>query len=75
MPDIDTLEVPEGHVILVKGVGGLEETDFLAEDLHERFPKSIVIFFSGDETFETVSPDILQALLEDLLEHRKAAGV
>ena len=72
--DIDILDVPENAVIVIHDrdetliEGNVEE---MMAELHKRFPTSLVLILGGDLTIETLNEDELQALLLDLLEHRK----
>jgi hypothetical protein len=71
---IKLLEVPEGAVIIVRDRANEmpdEEFRSLVEELHERFPSSLVVW-TAEMEFKTMSEDQLEELLSGLLEHRRA---
>jgi len=73
--NLEHVEVPEGAVIIVRDRDGIFDDagfrDFVG-DLHEKFPTSLVIWFSGDETFETMSVENAKEMLQAILDHEEA---
>lgn len=72
MIDLETVEVPEGAVILLRGFPLIGEDLGMIKPIHERFPKSLIVLISEGESFETMELDHLEQMLHDLIEHRKA---
>lgn len=67
-------DIEPGDVIIIHGLDLPEDEQFeeIAATIHELHPKSLIIAFSGDETFETASLDEIEAMLEDLRAHKRA---
>lgn len=69
---IDTLEVPEGAVILLKGFHADDDSEWesIAEAIHEKHPKSLVVWLDEGSTFETLPYEAVRDMLRELIHHQ-----
>lgn len=71
--DITHLEVPENAVIIVRERNLSDDVfEELVTSLHEHFPTSLIVWLSDDSTFETMTEEELEGILNGLREHREA---
>lgn len=70
--ELDTLKVGVDEVIVVRGADlDLGVIEAFGAELNERFPNNLAVFIEGDTEISTMPLDVLEALLRDVVEHRK----
>lgn len=72
--DLDTLKVGADEVIIIRGPElDLDVIEAFGSELNDRFPDNLAVFLDGDMEFSTMPIDVLEALLREVIEHRKGA--